>query len=157
MLAIAPHSANFQALSSFERKILVMISDFKAFLNQGNVMGLAVGVIIGGAFGKIVSSLTDDVLMPFIGWVSGGGVDFTNKFIVLGDATGKDVSTLAAAKAAGVNVMALGSFITAIINFIILAFVVFWLVRQANKVLNMPVAGPTDIELLTEIRDSLKK
>lgn len=133
-----------------------MMSDFKAFLNQGNVMGLAVGVIIGGAFGKIVSSLTDDVLMPFIGWVTGGGVDFTNKYLVLsGDVP--EGAPLAAAKAAGANVLALGSFITAIINFVLLAFVVFWLVRQANKVMAMPQAGPTEVDLLTEIRDSLKK
>ncbi len=134
-----------------------MMGDFKGFLNQGNVMGLAVGVIIGGAFGKIVSSLTDDVLMPLIGWITGGGVDFTNKFITLGDAGGRSFATLAEAKAAGVNVMALGSFITAIINFMILAFVVFMLVRQASKVLNMPSAGPSEVDLLTEIRDSLKK
>jgi large conductance mechanosensitive channel len=135
-----------------------MGSDFKAFLNQGNVMGLAVGVIIGGAFGKIVSSLTDDVLMPFIGWISGGGVDFTNKYFVLGGGDKvADGATLAQAKAAGANVMALGSFVTAIISFIILAFVVFMLVRQANKIMPMPVAGPTEVDLLTEIRDSLKK
>ena len=135
-----------------------MLRDFKAFLNQGNVMGLAVGVIIGGAFGKIVSSLTDDVLMPFIGWITGGGVDFTNKYVVL--AGGEKVTegmTLAAAKAAGANVMALGSFVTAIINFILLAFVVFLLVRQASKFIAMPDAGPTQVDLLTEIRDELRK
>lgn len=135
-----------------------MLRDFKAFLNQGNVMGLAVGVIIGGAFGKIVSSLTDDVLMPFIGFITGGGVDFTNKYVVL--AGGEKVTegmTLAAAKAAGANVMALGSFVTAIINFILLAFVVFLLVRQASKFIAMPDAGPTQVDLLTEIRDELRK
>jgi large conductance mechanosensitive channel len=137
-----------------------MINDFKAFLNQGNVMGLAVGVIIGGAFGKIVSSLTDDVIMPLIGFITGGGVDFTNKFLVLsGGEKVTDGMTLAAAKAAGANVMALGSFVTAIINFVLLAFVVFLLVRQANKLLTPPAApaGPTEVELLAEIRDSLKK
>lgn len=138
-----------------------MVSDFKAFLNQGNVMGLAVGVIIGGAFGKIVSSLTDDVLMPFIGWMTGGGVDFTNQYLVLSGADKvTDGMTLAAAKAAGANVMALGSFATAIINFILLAFVVFLLVRQTNKLLSPPAAapaGPSEVELLTEIRDELRK
>ena len=138
-----------------------MLSDFKAFLNQGNVMGLAVGVIIGGAFGKIVSSLTDDVIMPFIGWMTGGGVDFTNKYLVLsGSDKVTDGMTLAAAKAAGANVMALGSFLTAIINFVLLAFVVFLLVRQANKLLTPPEAapaGPSEVELLAEIRDALKK
>lgn len=135
-----------------------MIKDFKAFLNQGNVMGLAVGVIIGAAFGTIVKSLTDDVLMPFIGLITGGGVDFTNQYLILSG--GEKVTTgmtLAAAKASGANVMALGSFVTAIINFILLAFVVFLLVRQASKFIAMPEAGPTQVDLLTEIRDELKK
>lgn len=137
-----------------------MLSEFKAFLNQGNVMGLAVGVIIGGAFGKIVSSLTDDVIMPLIGWATGGGVDFTNKFVVLsGGEKVTDGMTLAAAKEAGANVMALGSFVTAIINFILLAFVVFMLVRQVNKVMKPEEApaGPTEVDLLAEIRDELRK
>ena len=134
-----------------------MFKDFKAFLNQGNVMGLAVGVIIGGAFGTIVKSLTDDVLMPFIGFITGGGVDFTNKYLVLsgGDKV-TDGMTLAAAKAAGANVMALGSFVTAVINFVLLAFVVFLLVRQASKIIAMPEAGPTEVDILTEIRDELR-
>jgi large conductance mechanosensitive channel len=137
-----------------------MIKDFKTFLNQGNVMGLAVGVIIGAAFGTIVKSLTDDVLMPFIGFITGGGVDFTNKYLILSG--GEKVTTgmtLAAAKASGANVMALGSFVTAIINFVLLAFVVFLLVRQASKFIkpeDVP-AGPTEIDLLTEIRDELRK
>ena len=135
-----------------------MIKDFKAFLNQGNVMGLAVGVIIGAAFGTIVKSLTDDVLMPFIGLITGGGVDFTNKYLVLSG--GEKVTTgmtLAAAKASGANVMALGSFVTAVINFVLLAFVVFLLVRQASKFIKPAEAGPTEIDILTEIRDELKK
>ena len=138
-----------------------MWKDFKAFLNQGNVMGLAVGVIIGGAFGTIVSSLTDDVLMPFIGWVTGGGTDFTNHYLVLaGGEKVTDGMTLAAAREAGANVMALGAFITAIINFLLLAFVVFLLVRQAGKVLaaeEEAPAGPTEVDILTEIRDELRK
>lgn len=137
-----------------------MIKDFKAFLNQGNVMGLAVGVIIGAAFGTIVKSLTDDVLMPFIGLITGGGVDFTNKYLILsgGEKVTADM-TLAAAKASGANVMALGSFVTAIINFILLAFVVFLLVRQASKFIKPAEApaGPSEIDLLTEIRDELRK
>ena len=135
-----------------------MFKDFKAFLNQGNVMGLAVGVIIGAAFGTIVKSLTDDVLMPFIGLITGGGVDFTNKYLVLSG--GEKVTTgmtLAAAKASGANVMALGSFVTAVINFVLLAFVVFLLVRQASKFIKPAEAGPTEIDILTEIRDELKK
>ena len=132
-----------------------MFSEFKAFLARGNVLDLAVGVIIGAAFGKIVSSLTDDVLMPAIGLIT-GGVDFSNKYTVLaGEApTG---ATLAVAKAAGATVIAWGSFVTAIINFVILAFVIFLIVRQANKVMPPPAAGPSEVDLLTEIRDSLKK
>jgi large conductance mechanosensitive channel len=133
-----------------------MGSEFKAFLNQGNVLGLAVGVIIGGGFGKIIASLTDDVLMPIVSLFT-GGMDFTNKFIVMGDAGGKTFATLKDAKDAGVAVLGWGSLITAIINFIIMAFVVFMIVRQASKVMAMPTAGPTEVDLLTEIRDSLKK
>jgi large conductance mechanosensitive channel len=133
-----------------------MLNEFKAFIARGNVLDLAVGVIIGAAFGKIVSSLTDDIIMPVIAAVT-GGVDFTNKFWVLGDAAGKDVSTLAKAKEAGVAVMGYGSFLTALINFLILAFVIFLIVRQANKAMPPPAAGPSEVDLLTEIRDSLKK
>jgi large conductance mechanosensitive channel len=133
-----------------------MASDFKAFLNQGNVLGLAVGVIIGAGFGKIVASLTDDILMPIVGSIT-GGLDFSNRFIVLGDAGGNELPTLASAKAAGFAVLAYGNLITAILNFIIMAFVVFMIVRQANKVMPLPAAGPTEVDLLTEIRDNLKK
>ena len=135
-----------------------MLKDFRAFIARGNVLDLAVGVIIGGAFGTIVKSLTDDVLMPFIGFITGGGVDFTNQYLVLsgGDKV-TDGMTLAAAKAAGANVMALGSFVTAVINFVLLAFVVFLLVRQASKLIAMPEAGPTEVDILTEIRDELRK
>ncbi len=133
-----------------------MGSEFKAFINQGNVLGLAVGVIIGGGFGKIVSSLTDDIIMPIIGAVT-GGMDFSNKFILLGDAGGKDVSTLAQVKEAGVAFLGWGSLLTAIINFIIMAFIVFMIVRQANKVMPPAAAGPTEVDLLTEIRDNLKR
>jgi large conductance mechanosensitive channel len=135
-----------------------MVKDFKAFLNQGNVMGLAVGVIIGGAFGTIVKSLTDDVLMPFIGFVTGGGVDFSGHYFVLSGSEKVTAGmTLAAAKATGANVLALGSFVTAVINFVLLAFVVFLLVRQASKLIAMPEAGPSEIDILTEIRDELRK
>lgn len=136
-----------------------MLSEFKAFVMRGNVLDLAVGVLIGAAFGKIISSLTDDVIMPFISLITGGGVDFTSKYIILGGAE-KVTSgmSLLAAKAAGANVLAWGSFVTATINFLILAFVIFMIVRQANKIMPPPaVSGPTDIELLTEIRDELRK
>jgi large conductance mechanosensitive channel len=132
-----------------------MLSEFKAFIARGNVLDLAVGVIIGAAFGKIVSALTDDVIMPVIGLVT-GGTDFTNNYTVLaGEAPAG--ATLAAAKAAGATVMAWGSFLTAVIQFLILAFVIFLIVRQANKIMPPPAAGPTEVDLLTEIRDSLKK
>jgi large conductance mechanosensitive channel len=99
--------------------------------------------------------LTDDVLMPAIGLIT-GGVDFSNKYTVLaGEAPAG--ATLAAAKAAGATVIAWGSFVTAIINFVILAFVIFLIVRQANKVMPPPAAGPSEVDLLTEIRDALKK
>jgi large conductance mechanosensitive channel len=136
-----------------------MLSEFKAFIARGNVLDLAVGVIIGAAFGKIVSSFTDDIIMPVIGLLTGGGVDFSNKYIVLSGEAPVGAS-LAAAREAGANVMAVGSFVTAVINFLILAFVIFMIVRQANKLLPPPPAapaGPSEVELLAEIRDALKK
>lgn len=135
-----------------------MLSEFKAFISRGNVLDLAVGVIIGAAFGKIVSSLTDDVIMPAVGLLT-GGIDFSNQYTVLAG-TVPAGATLAAAKAAGATVIAWGSFVTAVINFLILAFVIFLLVRQANKLMPpapAPAAGPSEVELLTEIRDALKK
>jgi large conductance mechanosensitive channel len=135
-----------------------MLSEFKAFIARGNVLDLAVGVIIGAAFGKIVSSLTDDVIMPAIGFIT-GGVDFSNKYTVLAGEVPAG-ATLAAAKAAGATVIAWGSFVTAVINFLILAFVIFLIVRQANRLMPPPPAapaGPSEVELLAEIRDALKK
>lgn len=133
-----------------------MFGEFKAFLARGNVLDLAVGVIIGAAFGKIVSSLTDDVIMPLISFVI-GDVDFSNKYAVLAGQVPAG-ATLAAAKAAGATVLAWGSFITAVINFVILAFVIFLIVRQANKAKGPAApAGPSEVELLAEIRDALKK
>ena len=134
-----------------------MGSEFKEFISKGNVLDLAVGVIIGAAFGKIVASLTDDLLMPLVGKVF-GDVDFTSKYVVLsGDVA--PGTPLAAARTAGANVLAYGSFITALINFAILAWVIFLIVKAANRA--MPpapaTAGPSEVELLTEIRDSLKK
>ena len=135
-----------------------MFSEFKAFIARGNVLDLAVGVLIGAAFGKIITSLTDDVIMPFISLLTGGGVDFSSKYIVLGGAEKITAGMpLVAAKAAGANVLAWGSFITAFINFLILAFVIFMIVRQANRMMPPPAAGPTDVDLLTEIRDELRK
>ena len=134
-----------------------MINEFKAFIARGNVLDLAVGVIIGAGFGKIVSSLTDDLIMPIVGAIT-GGVDFSSKYMVL-SGTAAEGATLAAARAAGANVFAWGSFITAVVNFIILAFIIFMIVKQASKLFTMTsaTAGPSEVDLLTEIRDSLKK
>jgi large conductance mechanosensitive channel len=136
-----------------------MLGEFKAFIARGNVLDLAVGVLIGAAFGKIITSLTDDVIMPFISLITGGGVDFSSKYVVLGGAEKVTAGmSLVAAKAAGANVLAWGSFVTAAINFLILAFVIFMIVRQANKIMPPPAAaGPTDVDLLVEIRDELRK
>ena len=135
-----------------------MFNEFKAFIARGNVLDLAVGVIIGAAFGKIVSSLTDDVLMPVIGVIT-GGIDYSNKYLVL-KGTAPNGATLDAARKAGANVLAYGSFLTAVINFLILAFVIFLIVKQANRMMPpKPAApvGPTEVELLSEIRDALKR
>lgn len=139
-----------------------MLGEFKAFIARGNVLDLAVGVIIGAAFGSIVSSLTDDVIMPFVGAVL-GGLDFSNYFIPLAAVPAGTAPTLEAVKATSVPVFAYGSFVTAVIKFLILAFIIFLIVRQANRLLgrNQPEeaapTGPTEVELLTEIRDALKK
>jgi large conductance mechanosensitive channel len=132
-------------------------SEFKQFALKGNVMDLAVGVIIGGAFGKIVDSLVGDVIMPIVGRIS-GGLDFSNYFIPL---AGQKEVVLAEAKKAGA-VLAYGSFITVAINFIILAFIIFLMVKQMNRLKNEappapPAAPPEDVVLLREIRDSLRK
>ena len=139
---------------------MAMVSEFKEFVNKGNVMDLAVGVIIGAAFGKIVTALTDDIIMPLIGAVF-GGLDFSNKYVVLGGADKIAAGMpLAGARAAGVNVLAWGDMVSVILNFLILAFVIFQLVKFANR-MNPPAAaapaGPSEVELLTEIRDALKK
>lgn len=135
-----------------------MFNEFKNFILRGNVMDLAVGIIIGGAFGAITTSLVGDVLMPVVGAIF-GGLDFSNYFAPLSD--GVTASTLEAAKEQGA-VLAYGNFITAIINFVIIGFVVFLMVRAVNNMMPKEEAaapaGPTkDQELLTEIRDALKK
>ena len=135
-----------------------MLSEFKAFIARGNVLDLAVGVIIGAAFGKIVSSLTDDVIMPVIGRIF-GTLDFSNLYVVLSGEVAPGTS-LAEARKAGANVLAYGSFASAVINFLILAWIIFLIVKAANRA--MPPApaapaGPTEVELLAEIRDALKR
>lgn len=134
-----------------------MVSEFKEFIGKGNVLDLAVGVIIGAAFGKIVTSLTEDLIMPVVGKVF-GGLDFTSKYFVLsGDVA--PGTPLDAARKAGANVLAYGSFVTAVINFLIMAWVIFMIVKAANKAMPPapPAAGPSEVDLLTEIRDALKK
>jgi large conductance mechanosensitive channel len=136
-------------------------SEFKAFALRGNVMDLAVGVIIGAAFGKIVDSLVGDIIMPLIGKVI-GSVDFTNMFVALAPIPEGNAGTYAALKAAGVPMLAYGNFLTILINFIILAFVIFMLVKQMNRMKKAepaPPPAPTaeDVLLLREIRDALKK
>ncbi|MFA7587785.1 MAG: large conductance mechanosensitive channel protein MscL [Novosphingobium sp.] len=136
-----------------------MFQEFKTFIARGSVLDLAVGVIIGAAFGKIVTALTDDIIMPVIGQLT-GGMDFTNEFLILGDVPADfkgSLSSYADLKAAGVAMLGYGSFVTAVINFLIMAFVIFLIVRQANRVMPPPPAGPSEVDLLTEIRDALKK
>jgi large conductance mechanosensitive channel len=137
-----------------------ILSEFREFAIKGNMMDMAIGVIIGGAFGKIIDSLVKDVIMPLISVITGGGVDFTQKFIVLGDIPA-NLSCLDALQKAGVNVLTYGNFITIFLNFLILAWVVFLLVKFLNKIRKpaeaAPAATPEDIELLREIRDELKK
>lgn len=138
-----------------------MFQEFRTFIARGNVLDLAVGVIIGAAFGKIVSSLTDDVLMPLIGVLT-GGLDFSNRFLVIGSipAGYKGEMTYAALKQAGVAMIGYGAFLTAVLNFLIMAFIIFLIVRQANRLMPRPnaaPAGPSEVELLAEIRDELRR
>ena len=135
-----------------------MVSEFKEFIAKGNVLDLAVAVIIGAAFATIVGSLTTDLIMPLVGAVF-GGMDFSDKYIVLSGAVEPGMS-LEAARAAGANVFAWGAFVSTLINFLILAFIIFLLVRQANKLMPRKAeeaAGPSEVELLTEIRDELRR
>ena len=135
------------------------IKEFKEFAMKGNVMDMAVGVIIGGAFGKIVTSLVNDVLMPLISTVT-GGISFTDLFVNLSDDA--KYKTLAEAQEAGASVFAYGQFIQNIIDFIIIAFCIFLMIKGMNKLKKKEEpapeapAGPTQEELLTEIRDLLK-
>ena len=143
-----------------------MIQEFKDFIAKDNVMDMAVGIIIGAAFTAIVTSLVGDLINPIIGLVS-GGVDFTNNYAVLGGEVPAGAS-LEAAREAGASIFAYGAFIMAVINFLIIAFVVFMLVKMVNRVKEAAEkeeeavaeeapAGPTEIELLQEIRDALQK
>ena len=140
-----------------------IMKEFRAFAVKGNVIDLAVGVIIGGAFGKIVDSLVNDIVMPLISTLLGGRIDFTNLFIVLGSVPDNVPRTFDAFKKAGIPIFAYGNFITISINFILLAFVIFQMVKIVNKIrLQDEEPKPTpptpeDILLLREIRDGLKR
>jgi large conductance mechanosensitive channel len=140
-----------------------MMQEFKEFAVKGNVIDLAVGVIIGAAFGKIVDSIVGDLVMPLVSAVF-GKVDFTNLFVVLGKVPDGTLMTLDALKKAGVPVFAYGSFLTVSVNFIILAFIIFLMIKQVNRLKREapaapaePAPTPEDVVLLREIRDSLKK
>jgi large conductance mechanosensitive channel len=139
-----------------------MLSEFKNFIAKGNVLDLAVAVIIGAAFATITKSLTDDIIMPVVGAIF-GGLDFASYFTVLGpipDGFKGNPASYADLKAAGVPVLGWGSFITVVINFLILALVIFLIVRSASKMVKRgddAPAGPSEVELLAEIRDELRK
>ena len=139
-----------------------IVQEFKEFAVKGNMMDLAIGVIIGGAFGKIVDSLVKDIFMPFISWIIGGDVDFSQWFIVLGD-NPNNLTAMADLEKAGINLLTYGNFITILINFLLLAIVVFMMVKGINRLRRQeeaapaaPPADPEDIKLLREIRDQLK-
>lgn len=136
------------------------MSEFREFAVKGNVVDLAVGVIIGGAFGKIVDSLVADIIMPIVGLIF-GKLDFSNLYIVLGKIPAGVANNLADLKKAGVPVLAYGNFITIAVNFVILAFVIFVMVKQINRLRNAqppaPPAPPEEVQLLREIRDSLRR
>jgi large conductance mechanosensitive channel len=136
-----------------------MLSEFKAFIAGGNVLSLAVGVLIGAAFGTIVASMTEDIIMPIVGALF-GGMDFSNFYFPLASVPTGTASTLEAVRAANVPVLAYGKFLTVVLNFLILAFIIFQIVKVANRI--MPPApdaptGPSEADLLTEIRDELRK
>ncbi len=138
-----------------------MFQEFKTFIMRGNVLDLAVAVIIGAAFSKIVASLTDDIIMPVIGKVF-GGLDFSSYFVVLGKVPPALAGSTdyAALKKAGVSLFGYGAFVTAAVNFVIVALIIFLLIRAVNRLMPKPevkaAAEPADVTLLREIRDTLK-
>jgi large conductance mechanosensitive channel len=139
---------------------MAVLKEFREFAVKGNVVDLAVGIIIGGAFGKIVDSLVNDIVMPVISSLLGGKIDFTNLFIVLGNVPDGVPRTFDALKKAGIPIFAYGNFITIAINFILLAFVIFQMVKVVNRIRSAeappPAVTPEDVLLLREIRDSLQ-
>jgi large conductance mechanosensitive channel len=139
---------------------MAVLKEFREFAVKGNVVDLAVGIIIGGAFGKIVDSLVNDIVMPVISSLLGGKIDFSNLFIVLGNVPDGIPRTFDALKKAGIPIFAYGNFITIAINFILLAFVIFQMVKVVNRIRSAeappPAVTPEDVLLLREIRDSLQ-
>ena len=138
-----------------------MLREFRAFIARGNVLDLAVAVIIGAAFAKIATSLTEDIIMPVIGAIF-GGLDFSSYFMMLGpvpEGYKGSLKDYAALKAAGAPVLGWGEFIMVVINFVILAFIIFLLIRSASKMMRRAedASGPSEVDLLTEIRDELKR
>ena len=139
-----------------------MFREFRDFIARGNVLDLAVAVIIGAAFAPITTSLTQDIIMPIVGAIF-GGLDFANYFVLLGpipEGMKGSPESYADLKAAGAAVLGWGQFVTVLINFLILAFIIFMIVRSANKLKKSgeeTPAGPSEAELLTEIRDELRK
>ena len=139
-----------------------MPREFRDFIAKGNVLDLAVAVIIGAAFAKIVTSLTDDIIMPIVGKIF-GGLDFSSHFLLLGPVPADyhgSMTDYAALKKAGVPVLGWGSFVTEVVSFLILAFIIFLMIKAASKAMRKreeAAAGPSEVELLTEIRDELRK
>ncbi|MDA5134642.1 MULTISPECIES: large conductance mechanosensitive channel protein MscL [Psychrobacter] len=139
-----------------------MVSEFKEFALKGNVMDLAVGVIIGGAFGTITTSLVEDIMMPIVAFIAGGEINFKNMFVILGDVPEGIAMTYDALKEAGVPVLAYGSFITVLINFLILAFIIFMMVKMVNRLRRadevkeeVPEKPSEEVQLLREISAKL--
>jgi len=139
-----------------------MLREFRNFIAKGNVLDLAVAVIIGAAFAKIVTSLTDDIIMPIIGKIF-GGIDFSSHFLLMGDVPAGyqgSMTDYAALKKAGAPVLGWGEFVTQLVSFLILAFIIFLMIKAANKAMRKGAdapGGPTEVELLAEIRDELKR
>jgi large conductance mechanosensitive channel len=139
-----------------------MLREFRDFIAKGNVLDLAVAVIIGAAFAKIVTSLTDDIIMPIVGKIF-GGLDFSSYFLLLGPVPADyhgSMTDYAALKKAGAPVLGWGSIVTEVVSFLILAFIIFLMIKAASKAMRKreeAAAGPSEVELLTEIRDELRK
>ncbi len=139
-----------------------MLREFRNFIAKGNVLDLAVAVIIGAAFAKIVTSLTDDIIMPIVGKIF-GGIDFSSHFLLMGDVPAGyqgSMTDYAALKKAGAPVLGWGEFVTQLVSFLILAFIIFLMIKAANKAMRKGAdapGGPTEVELLAEIRDELKR